>query len=83
MRFNSLLMLGSRVRAPAGSPDNISDNQSIVGDIFVFGGFLIPVNLYKCLKLSAFCHKTPIVTYSTIEVPRANRAGLRREGGAA
>ena len=41
MRFNSLLMLGSRVRAPAGSPDNISDTQTIVRDIFVLGLFLI------------------------------------------
>ena len=36
MRFNSLLMLGSRVRAPAGSRKKISDNQMIVGDFFCF-----------------------------------------------
>ena len=28
-------MLGSRVRAPAGSPDKISDNHTIIGDFFV------------------------------------------------
>ena len=31
----TLLMLGSRVRAPAGSRKKISDNQMIVGDFFV------------------------------------------------
>ena len=30
-------MLGSRVRAPAGSPDKISDNHTIIGD-FLFCG---------------------------------------------
>ena len=44
-------MLGSRVRAPAGSPDKISDNHTIIGDFFVLWLFL---NLFSGLNSEGF-----------------------------